>query len=613
MTLEENESWSPCENAYRFDGESARSKIRRFESESLSGIIGVIIILFLLLFFVGSCMGCSACFECAAACDDACGCELEDCGRDCYNDYGCGSCNDSGSGNDSSSGSSGSSSSSGCSGSDCNDSCDSCVESEGTDCGNKRGCGACAGFGDCSECGGYKVYRIKIKVGDETYEKDLDDPKDTLDIVYPNGASSKYFEFLGYFSKAVGGTCYVDSNGTTIKSFKDGLTLYGHYQEIGENNEYELRFDTGNAPYGFDRPSPIDVYVGQEITGFPEVQEIEGYTFLGWYTEDDKRVSNDDGVYTEFHLYDVDVDPKDEYTDYIILYARYEKTKLEVKIVEMIDGSPKTKEQTVKVTHGDYLWAAAKDEILDLTTKDSDYYKFLGYSFIDDESNLKQKSDLEYYVVEEPMTVYVAKRTIVTIRFDYNTDSKSYVEYKGYHGESITIANIVGDSVSSDDFNPGYKFTGWYKEKGGDSGTSVTEIEIDKDATKKTYYAHWKKQYYEIKYFYGSYEFGSLDNLTSQYKNYYYESGLSELFNPGPSDEGNFIGWSLYSDLSGKLYTQIGEKELYGNLNLYACYSNSRSVSAVIDGQTQPTGQIVTMGLTDTVACGFVQCVIKKF
>ena len=76
-----------CSSTCDYFQEKGRN-VRRFW-EYVGAFIGIMFILFLF----GSCLGCSACFECAAACDTNCGCDLEDCGREVYEEVGCGSCN----------------------------------------------------------------------------------------------------------------------------------------------------------------------------------------------------------------------------------------------------------------------------------------------------------------------------------------------------------------------------------------------------------------------------------------------------------------------------------------------------------------------------------------
>lgn len=611
MSWEENESCLSYEGTCQFDAEVAKKKVRTFWYYVLGFVI-----LMLIPYFIGSCMGCEACFQCAAACDASCGdCGLEDCGRSCYSEVGCGSCNGSGT---TSGGSSGSSAS-------CQDSCDACVKSEGSDCGNTKGCGACAGFGDCSACGGYEVYRVKIKVGDQTIEKEFTNPKADVEIVYPNGASSEYVEFQGYFTKKEGGTCYVDSTGKTIKSFKDGMTLYGHYKEINEGEEYTFAFDPGNAPAGeFNIPSSISVFVGQEVTDFPEAQEIDGYTFLGWYTayEDGKCVSNAEGGYKSdaFHLYDLGVSPNDDSTYPIILYARYERAKYDVRIIETVDGSQK-KIETVKITHGDVLWSEASDTIASLRDNDWSNYKFLGYSQrpnpdITNSEELLTENDLRSILVVEPTSIYIIKRSAVILTFHYGIDGKSDVTYDGYHGETVDLSNVydssyggyITETVLRDGFNKGYEFDSWSRSTSS-ADVEITTIDVRKGGI-TNFYARWKELTYTIEYYYDTYRYGYADGVRSQHESYTYKNGLAELFNPGRSDEGDFVGWLC----NGRLITKIDAKSVYGNLKLYAQFTNSSSLSAPIGGVINPpAGQSVAMSLTDTVACGFVQGKIKEF
>lgn len=446
--MEGSENWSPCENVCPFEDGAAKRRGRlsdnnqNNQNNDLEFWLSVVLTLIItpLLFLFLNCMGCI------------------DCGCDC---------------------------------------------GQGFDCGNRHDIGRCAGCGDFSECGGYSIYRIVIKVGDQSYEEDIPDYKTDIPIYYPS-AGEKYYEFLGYYDAQTGGTCYVANTGRRIKAFKNGMTLYGRYEEINADKEYELRFDRGNAPAGeFVVPSPIMVCVGQEIENFPSEREIEGYDFVGWYTayEGGSQFYSDDG---NFHLYGVGVDPSDEYAQRITLYARYTKKQYSVTLVEMLDGKS-ARAETVTVAHGDSPWTTAQEKIAKMITNQAGQYKFLGYSKIsapelNGSAELFDKTAFEALSITESTTIYLIKRTKVSITFHYTVagEARSFV-YEGFDGERVELRDIYDNGVPitqvvrQDGFNEGYTFDGWSTSTDSADGIEDDyEIFISKNG-RKEYYACWRK------------------------------------------------------------------------------------------------------------------------
>lgn len=560
MASMENEQCKSCACDYF---QAKGRNIRRFWE-----YVGVVIGVMLILYLFGSCFGCSACFECAAACDSSCGCELESCGREFYEEVGCGSCSNS------------DSECSSCKQS-CAEDCDNCVRSDGVNCGNTENCGACAGFGDCSACKGYKVYRVTIVVGDKEYEVKLYDKSEKLPIYYPDGAGAEYFEFLGYWTKEEqGGKRYVTSEGEYVAGLeaKDGLTLYPDYQELGVDQSYSFAFDTAEVPAdpSFVAPSPITVTVGSAVEGFPEPQEIDGYNFKGWYTYDNICVTDEDGYYKSdlFHLYDVGVLPND-ITSTIVLFAKYEKQSYPIQLVEVRDGIA-FRTETVNVEYGEYLRAHVENT-LNTLLNDGETYRYLGLSRevnpdITDSTKVFDLSALDSVVVEEAQTLYVIKRTVAVITIHYGVNLED-VRYSSYYGETVNLNNIqdlnqgmkkVGELVEREGFNPGYKFTGWCQTQNASPyADSYTEITIGK-GVRLDYYARWEITTYTITY--RSASGGFIGSDTYQYQT---NKQLMTLSNDGSKV---FAGWCYLEDLSDTPMTSIPAGSRYGDLVLYAKY-----------------------------------------
>lgn len=546
------------------------SNIRRFYLY-IAAAIGVMLI----LFFFGSCLGCGACFECAAVCDDSCDCGLEDCGHEIYEEIGCGSCN----------GGSGASCSE-----DCAEDCDACVRSEGVTCGNTENCGACAGCGDCSACEGQKMYRVTIIVGDETHTLKLYDPTEQLPIYYPAGANSSYFEFVGYWTKAgQKGTRYVNAEGNYVGDLqaKDGLTLYGSYNELGVGQEYTMAFDTLEVPYSpnFIAPNPIIVTVGEPIVDFPEPQEIEGYKFKGWYTFDPDGsgicVTDENGYYKSdvFHLYDVGVRPN-ELLQTVVLVAKYEKRSYPIQLIEVRDGI-QVRVDAVSVQYGEYLISSDLVNKLSNLQGDGNVSKYIGLSWemnpdITDATKMFDVSALNSIIVEEELKIYVINRTVAIVKIHYGVSGEQTVEYKSYYGETINLNDIqdsnngyqkTGDVVADVAFNKGYAFDGWCLRANASSlEDKYTEITVNRNV-RLDYYARWKMATYTITY-YGP------DSTTRPIREdtYNYQTGKT-LYDPGYDPVyGTFKGWCENPDCSDEPKTFYRANEECGNKVLYAKY-----------------------------------------
>ena len=546
--------------------------IRRFW-EYVGAIIGIMLVLYLF----GSCFGCSACFECAAACDQNCGCELEDCGREFYDQVGCGSCNNE------------ASDCSTCK-QECGEVCDDCVRNEGVNCGNTENCGACVGFGDCSGCKGYKVYRVTIVVGDKEYEEKLYDKSEKLPIYYPDGAGEEYFEFEGYWTDEdrEDGDRYVTAEGEYVADLqaKDGLTLYGHYKEKNFGDKYTLRFSGAKLPAGlsFSTPAPIEVAVGSPITDFPDPQEIDGYDFKGWYTANERCVTNAEGYYksSAFHLYDVGVNPNDQETTSIMLFAKYEKCKYSVQLIEMLDGSI-NRTDTVLVEYGEYLSVNSITSKLAEFMGNGSAYKCLGLSWesnpdIHDETKFFTMDKLNTEMVDDTVKIYVINRSMLTVKLYYDVSGKQPVEYRAYNGERVVFADMidmnngnrkVGDLVAEDSFNPGKRFIGWYEDAYSDPATYV---DVVKNGWLE-YTAHWETKTYYITYIGPA--GNKLNGFDQQYPYLYQED--TKLLDLGYDNTyGRFLGWCERADRSDspKMWLYAYGSGAYGDKTLYAKYEN---------------------------------------
>ena len=93
------------------------------------------------------------------------------------------------------------------------------------------------------------------------------------------------YTFAGLFNAEQNGVKYVDENGMSVSSFKDGqnIVLYPKF----EPNEYTVILDYQGADVSGIRLKKV--YYGDYVDNLPTDLTIENGTFVGWFTEPDKQ------------------------------------------------------------------------------------------------------------------------------------------------------------------------------------------------------------------------------------------------------------------------------------------------------------------------------------
>lgn len=498
----------------------AKGKNLRWFYEYVAAIIGIMLI----LFGLGSCLGCEACFDCAAVCDENYGCGLEECGREC------------------------------------DEISDQVFHCDGVNCGDKRGVFSCDGKWDCSTCSGYTVYTIKVVLNEDEqkyYEAEPEDLEEMrgIEVMYPDDKPSDYYTFKGYYTKKSGGTQYVDAQGNFVKTISKSITLYAQYDEINEGEQYTLHFD-GNGHW-LNNPPSIDVVIGEEVWGMPEVPELEGMTFQGWYTDKQGQgtLVAKPGEDWTFHLVPFNHKPED-WPRAVMLYAHYTVDTFNVRF-HYDNGETETE----TVNYGTLLDSIMGDK--DKSVNNTEYY-FGGWSQFPNPA-LTDALDGSIAIMED-YDLYEIRRDWITITFNLGRES---IPIKLKEGDTHQIADleIPGSSQKLIDYvqevgcNPGYAFDSW--RLGSTSGTATYQIIVAFNMT-KTIYAKWVSVQYRIEYWvrgdnyspeaqmdggatlynYGArvtlWDFGRWASV-SNFKGWYVEGNPDEVFMTLPTD--------LYGDL----------------------------------------------------------------
>ena len=252
---------------------------------------------------------------------------------------------------------------------------------------------------------------------------------------------------------------WTGKNGTGTEVTNDSMVepkdvvYYGKWQP----EAYQIRFiSKAEQPEGESvQAFTVGLRYDQEFGNLP-VPEEKGYTFMGWYDENNKKVDSQ----TIFNP-DSDAEAK-------TYYAGWKGKTYQIRFVyNDSDGKP-----VVKIIDGTYGM-----QIGTLPSPEKPGYTFTGW-FRDNGEEVTSGS-----WVEPGDTEYKAKwiPNKYTIHFKSNLDSMNDPEDK-----IVTYALPIGDLPLL--HATGYAFLGWYTESSGGSLIKETTLAALGD---QTYYGHW--------------------------------------------------------------------------------------------------------------------------
>jgi len=505
--------------------------------------------IFAVICLIGGCLGCEACYECAAAYDDCFDCGLEECTRDC------------------------------------NAQSDDCVSCEGVDCFGREGCFACDGKYDCSDCSGEVYYKVELNTGDQT--ETLKIKAGTSDISIGSGYNedrpSDYFTFKGYYNKKIGGDKYIDKDGNVVKKITKDIKLYAQYEEVNENYPYSLVFHTENTVdggYYFEldaESAETEVYVGYDTSNFPEYAELNGYVFKGWYTEQNgqgRLIWGPESSSYTVHLSDFGKHPKD--TDYRLhVYAYYTYLTYEVTF-NYANGQSRTEDVRAGTTFG---------ELKQLVGNSGAEYKCFGWSYYPNANENNVITDET--TITGALEVYEVAKLYYTVKFYYKqTDYYGWQVYELNLYESQKLIFEENSTLSNIQTNAGvykgFTFSRWTTDESGMSA-SKTEITYMSPQVAKTYYAQYTEDPYNITYIIPAKYAGMAIDMTNDARiagantQYQYNAYTSVSLWRCDDIFGTFVGWCEDPDGYGTIYSAAGGCQLpagsYGHKILYAIFS----------------------------------------
>ena len=556
---------------------SAKSNIRGF----IQILIGIAIALGLLSFLfstlggvlscLGGCMGCESCIETAACADD---CSCVDCDYESMTAEQVEKANER-------------------------------VACDGYDCCGKEGYLACGGCGDCSQCKGYEYDTITIVIEGQRYEKKLMDGATYVSFDWPNGMSEPYYKCLGLFDED--GTRYVSGSGSVVKELKDGLVLYGKFEEANVGVQYELCFDL--TALGMD-PVRVAVTVGGAMPTFPSLPAKDGYEFKGWY-KDGTYITDGVSLEPTFHLKDFKMSPSSS-SRVCVLTPKYEARQHSVKFY--VNGSYCTTITMPYETPMSDVYAEFYSQYYDYTQNET-FFGWATGSDANPENEVKGGA-----LLREDMSLYAIIHEAVWLYFVQNTDDyydDNYVDIKFIEGTT----NIVFDDLEEldvfkqDSMRPGYKFVGWYTmEDPGPYDQAITSIDRLEKNSNQYYYAKWEKAKYSLTYWVMDHEIGELGKEAIE--EYYMGDEHPLLPKEQIADPVGyeFVGWCFDEAGEGTVYTDYLPTDVYGNKDLYAKFSpDIYSVTLIAPGGSFNADYTGSNVGGDTIAYGSKDNINKAY
>lgn len=282
------------------------------------------------------------------------------------------------------------------------------------------------------------VYAHWIEVNTVTFDFNYNDAPAAKEVQVDKGESLQEasapsatrpgYLFAGWHTSATEASVY--SFGAPIeKSF----TLYAHWTEIGaDKTVYEVTFDYNYS--GFE-DRVVGVIEGQTVQS-PQAPEVEGRSFLGWFTDEKDGEQYDFGKAV---------------TENFTLYAHWKVDQYVVTFNYIIDGTVTTL-RTRKVSPGDTVSAG--------TTPIVEGYKFVGKWYTDPEYT----SEFDFSTpINEDYTLYIKplKENKFEAEYSYIDENKAGV---GSSDNFSGLKLIFVDNGTAEASN-GYWVSGLYYEK----------------------------------------------------------------------------------------------------------------------------------------------------
>ena len=244
------------------------------------------------------------------------------------------------------------------------------------------------------------------------------------------------YKFIGLYDAEVGGTQYVNSQGSAVSAFTDNknIVLYPQFAA----NEYTLVLDYQGAAVTGERQ--LSVSYGSKLTNLPTNLTMQNKTFAGWYTKPDKQgvqVADQYGVIPgkdivserNFDLSDPD--------GYIYLYAGFKGEMYDVTFY-FGDG---IEPEIMQIEHGTLITDVVPETRV---------YGMAVYKWSLKENDSAQENIFGGRITSE-LTLYAAEYAPV-------------IDFEAYDGNAVTSLVLpAGNPLALPEAKKdGYRFAGWY-------------------------------------------------------------------------------------------------------------------------------------------------------
>jgi len=341
---------------------------------------------------------------------------------------------------------------------------------------------------------------------------------------------------------------YTDDEGTEQYDFTNNVvtantTLYAKWEPVGYTMDFEV--NGGSAV-----PSQ-SVAHGKKAT-VPTTPTKVGYTFEGWYTDDEG---------TEQYDFTNNV-----VTANTTLYAKWEPLKYTVSFE--VEGGSAVPSQSV--AHGKKATVP--------TTPTKVGYTFEGW-YTDDEGT--EQYDFTNNVITANTTLYAKWKPLkYTVSFEVSGGS-AVPSQTVAHGEKATVPPVPTKA--------GYTFEGWYTD---DEGTNQYDFNTNVITANTTIYAKWKSLKYTV-----SFEVSGGSAVPNQTVAH----GEKATVPPAPTKAGyTFEGW--YTDDERTNQYDFTDNVITANTTLYAKWKlDTYTVNFEVNGGSLVPSQTVAHGEKATV------------
>lgn len=340
-------------------------------------------------------------------------------------------------------------------------------------------------------------------------------------------------------------------NGTVLDENQYGIatkdeTFYARWKN--DQQTYQVTYMTGlDAVYSVELVEEGDYAKGPAVN-----PSKDGYTFAGWYTEDDSLYNLND---------------KNPLKQHIVLYAKWSPVRYDI-VYNLSDGWTNSANNPRYYTVEDNVLFKAPKYKNDSLEFDSWFYDGTFTNKAEQIAPGSRTGNLSLY--------YKWNVRTYTIWLSAGVDGYNIVEpvIKRY-GEPITLPGASFEY-------PGYEQKGWATTDGGAKvyellGTYTDNAEVE-------LFPYWEKATYKITYELDG-GVNHVDNDTT------YTMDSSDVVLKNPTKVGyKFEGW-YDAEVGGKKVTKVEIKAPYGDVKLYAKWSQTKVTVTLQDNSCEYNGK----------------------